>query len=85
MNLVLLLMVTFKILTVKNALVGFGNSGLMTVVILFIVAQAITSTGGADIIVTKLLGVPKDTMLAQVRVCLITAAFSSFVNDTPVS
>lgn len=48
------------------------------------VAQGITSTGGADFIVTKLLGTPKDTMLAQVRMCLITALFSSFVNDTPV-
>ena len=48
------------------------------------VAQGITSTGGADWIVTKLLGTPKDTMLAQVRMCLVTAVFSSFVNDTPV-
>ena len=52
--------------------------------VLFMVAQGITSTGGADFIVTKLLGTPKDTMLAQVRMCLITALFSSFVNDTPV-
>jgi di/tricarboxylate transporter len=84
MNLVLLLMVTFNILSVKNALVGFSNSGLMTVVMLFIVAQAITATGGADYLVTKLLGTTTDTMLAQVRMCLVTALFSSFVNDTPV-
>jgi ABC-type spermidine/putrescine transport system permease subunit I len=38
----------------------------------------------ADFIITKLLGTPKDTMLAQVRMCLVTAIFSSFVNDTPV-
>jgi hypothetical protein len=31
------------------------------------VAQGITSTGGADFIITKLLGTPKDTMLAQAR------------------
>lgn len=30
------------------------------------VAQGITSTGGADWIITKLLGTPRDTMLAQV-------------------
>ncbi len=47
-------------------------------------AQGITSTGGADYIVTKLLGTPSDIMLAQVRMCLVTALFSSFVNDTPV-
>jgi di/tricarboxylate transporter len=48
------------------------------------VAQGITSTGGADWIVSKLLGTPSDTALAQVRMCLVTAVFSSFVNDTPV-
>ncbi|EFN59045.1 hypothetical protein CHLNCDRAFT_56692 [Chlorella variabilis] len=84
MNMVLALMVIFKIITIKSALVGYGNSGLMTVVTLFMVAQGITSTGGADFIITKLLGTPKDTMLAQVRMCLVTALFSSFVNDTPV-
>lgn len=84
MNLVLVLMVTFKILSLRNALVGFANSGLMTVVMLFIVAQAITATGGADFLVAKLLGTPTDTMLAQVRMCLVAALFSSFVNDTPV-
>lgn len=35
--------------------------------VLFMVAQGITSTGGADWIITKLLGTPRDTMLAQVR------------------
>jgi di/tricarboxylate transporter len=80
MNLVLVLMVLFKVITVKSALVGYGNSGLMTVVVLFIVAQGITSTGGAEWIVSKLLGAPSDIQLAQVRMCLITAVFSSFVN-----
>jgi hypothetical protein len=32
MNMVLALMVIFKIITIRNALVGFSNSGLMTVV-----------------------------------------------------
>lgn len=51
---------------------------------LFLVAQGITSTGGADYIITLLLGTPSDTSLAQVRMCLITVLFSSFVNNTPV-
>jgi di/tricarboxylate transporter len=80
MNLVLVLMVLFKILTIKSALVGYGNSGLMTVVVLLIVAQGITSTGGAEWIVSKLLGSPSDIQLGQVRMCLITVVFSSFVN-----
>lgn len=84
MNMVLALCVIFKIITIRSALTGFSSSGLMTVVVLFMVAQGITSTGGADWIITKLLGTPRDTMLAQVRMCVVTAVFSSFVNDTPV-
>jgi hypothetical protein len=41
------------------------------------------TTHGTDII-TKLLGTPSDIMLAQVRMCLVTALFSSFVYGTPV-
>ncbi|KAI3433730.1 hypothetical protein D9Q98_003538 [Chlorella vulgaris] len=84
MNMILALCVIFKIVTIKNAVAGFANTGLLTVVVLFMVAQGLSSTGGADFIITKLLGTPKDTMLAQVRMCLVTAVFSSFVNDTPV-
>ena len=84
MNLVLVMMVLFKIINIESALVGYGNSGLMTVMVLFVVAQGITATGGAEWLVSKLLGSPSDLQLAQIRMCLITALFSSFINDTPV-
>lgn len=84
MNAMLALMIILKIISIPSALAGYANSGLLTVVTLFMVAQGITSTGGADFIVSKLLGTSSDIMLAQVRMCLITAVFSSFVNDTPV-
>ena len=77
-------MVVFKIIPIPTALEGYSNSGLLTVVVLFIVAQGFTATGGADYFITKLLGSPNDIMLAQVRMCLIAAAISSFINDTPV-
>lgn len=84
MNLVLLLMVVFKILPIQLAISGYANSGLLTVVVLFVVAAGFTSTGGADYFIIKLLGSSNDVMLAQVRMCLIAAAISSFINDTPV-
>lgn len=84
MNLVLLCMVVFKILPIQLAISGYANSGLLTVVVLFVVAQGFTATGGADYFITKLLGNPNDVMLAQVRMCLIAATISSFINDTPV-
>eukprot|EP00890_Picochlorum_soloecismus_P001706 jgi/Picsp_1/2536/NSC_00767-R1_sodium sulfate co-transporter len=84
MNLVLVLMVVFKIISIPLALNGYANSGLLTVVVLFVVAQGFTATGGADYLISKMLGNPKDIMLAQVRMCLIAAFISSFINDTPV-
>ena len=59
MNLTLALTVILKIITIKSALAGFANQGLLTVVTLFMVAQGITSTGGAEWIIGKLLGAPK--------------------------
>ena len=44
--------------------------------VLFMVAQGITSTGGAEWIVSMLLGSPSDTMLAQVRRLRAAAARS---------
>jgi di/tricarboxylate transporter len=84
MNLVLLFMVVFKILPLQLAISGYANSGLLTVVVLFVVAQGFTATGGADYFIAKLLGNSNDVMLAQVRMCLIAATISSFINDTPV-
>lgn len=84
MNLVLLLMVVFKILPIQLAISGYANSGLLTVVVLFVVAAGFTSTGGADYFIIKLLGSSNNLMLAQVRMCLVAATISSFINDTPV-
>lgn len=84
MNLVLLLMVVFKIVPLQLAISGYANSGLLTVVVLFVVAAGFTSTGGADYFIIKLLGSSNNIMLAQVRMCLVAATISSFINDTPV-
>ena len=43
--LALLLLVNGKIITVNEALVGFSNSGMLTVGFLFVIADALKKTG----------------------------------------
>lgn len=52
---------------------------------MFVVAQGISSTGGMDWLVTKVLGTPRSNSVALVRMMAATMLFSSFVNNTPVS
>lgn len=71
------------IITTQQGLKGFSNSGLATVAVLFIIATAI-STAGVDDLVSLLLGRPRDTPTAILRLVLPVVALSSFVNDTPI-
>ncbi|KAL4441024.1 hypothetical protein ABPG77_010455 [Micractinium sp. CCAP 211/92] len=77
-------MAAFQIMPLRTALSGFSSTGLITVTVMFVVAQGITSTGGMDWLVTKVLGTPKNNSVALVRMLVATIAFSSFVNNTPV-
>ena len=72
------------ILTPGQAAEGFGNEGMLTVAVLFVVAAGIESTGAMDWVVRRVLGRPKSTMGAQMRMMLPVAAMSAFLNNTPV-
>ena len=72
------------ILTPGQAAEGFGNEGMLTVAILFVVAAGIESTGAMDWVVRRVLGRPKTTVSAQVRMMTPVAAMSAFLNNTPV-
>ena len=62
----------------------FGNEGLLTVGVLFIVAAGLTETGGMNLLTARLLGRPKTVPRAQVRLMLPVAFISAFLNNTPV-
>ena len=52
-------------ITVDQALEGFSNQGLLTVMVLFVVAEGIsTKTGDLDWYISKLLGMPNTMALA---------------------
>src|SRR5690554_1613857 len=68
----------------EQALAGFSNSGLITVVAMFVVAAGIHHSGGVDLLVNHLLRSPKSVRSAQARIALPVALLSGFLNNTPV-
>ena len=50
-----------RVITVEDALIGFANTGLLTVAILFVMAAGISETGGLDYVFTQILGNPATT------------------------
>ena len=72
------------VLTITEALAGFANEGLLTVAALFVVAAGISATGGLDWYMGKLLGKPRTTAGAQLRLMIPIACVSGFLNNTPV-
>lgn len=73
-----------KIITIEEGLAGFSNEGLLTVLVLFVVAEGISRTGALDWYMGKLLGFPKSAASAQLRLMVPIAIVSAFLNNTPV-
>lgn len=72
------------ILTPAQAAEGFGNEGMLTVAVLFVVAAGIESTGAMDWVVRRVLGRPQTVLSAQIRMMVPAAGISAFLNNTPV-
>lgn len=68
----------------EQALSGFSNDGLITVVALFVVAAGIHHSGGVDLLVQHLLRSPRSVRSAQARIALPISLLSGFLNNTPV-
>lgn len=73
-----------KLPTVTEAAAGFGNSGLVTVAVLFVVVAGLVHTGAMALIAEPLLGRPKTAFQAQVRMLLPVTTLSAFLNNTPI-
>ena len=63
---------------------GFGNEGLLTLGVLFVVAAGLTETGGLSLIAERFLGRPRSIASAQLRLMVPVAAASSVLNNTPI-
>ncbi|TNE93502.1 MAG: SLC13 family permease, partial [Gammaproteobacteria bacterium] len=81
---VLVVLSVSGVVSPDQALSGFSNSGLITVVALFVVAAGIHHSGGVDLLVHYLLRSPKTVRSAQARIALPVSFLSGFLNNTPV-
>ena len=73
-----------QVITVTEGVAGFSNQGLLTVLVLFVVASGISHTGGLDWYMGKLLGKPSTLAGCQIRLMAPIAVVSAFLNNTPV-
>lgn len=81
---VLIVLSATGIIGPEEALSGFSNSGLITVVAMFVVAAGIHHSGGVDLVVHHLLRSPRSVRSAQARIMFPVALLSGFLNNTPV-
>ena len=72
------------VVSTERALEGFANEGLITVGVLFAVAEGLRQTGGTNFLGQRILGRPRSVADAQVRIMLPTIFLSAFLNNTPV-
>ena len=77
------LMIT-GVLSPAEALQGLANPGLATVGVLYVVAAGLISTGAVHALGTTLLGWPRSTAAAQLRLMLPVVGVSGFLNNTPL-
>ncbi|MBK8451867.1 MAG: SLC13 family permease [Thiofilum sp.] len=80
----LLTLLVSGVLTANEAFAGFGNTGLMTIAALYIVAAGLRETGAVQCIARTVLGQPKTIQGAQWRLLLPSAGLSAFLNNTTV-
>jgi di/tricarboxylate transporter len=63
---------------------NFGNEGVLAIAVLYVVAAGLTETGGMSLIADRMLGRPRASASAPLRVMAPVAALSSVVNNTPI-
>src|SRR5688572_4020931 len=79
-----LILVGSGVLSPKEGLAGFWNSGVLTVAVLFVLVAALKTTGAIRWIGAMVLGPPTGEFKASVRLTAITSGMSAFINNTPV-
>lgn len=71
-------------ISVEEGLKGFANAGVLTVAVMFVVADGLQKTGAFAWLGVRLLGTPDGTTSAQLRTMVPAALLSAFLNNTPV-
>jgi Na+/H+ antiporter NhaD/arsenite permease-like protein len=84
MVLLVVVYVSAGILTVREAVAGFSNEGVLTVTVLFAAAAGIHKTGALTKLFGRILGKPRSMQSAQMRLMIPVAFVSAFLNNTPI-
>ena len=78
------LVTPYDMLSPKEAVAGFANTGVLTVGMLYIVAAGLKETGAMTVLTSKMLGRPRNNFTAQARIVAPVGLMSAFVNNTPI-
>lgn len=68
----------------SKAVSGFGNEAVVTIGVLFVIAEGLSRTGAMELITRRLLGQPTSVRGAQARMLPAVAGLSAFLNNTPI-
>ncbi len=72
------------VISVGDAVKGFGNTGMLTVAVLFLVVAGLRETGAVEWIARGFLGLPTTHRGALARLVFPLAGMSAFLNNTPL-
>jgi len=67
-----------------EAVAGFGSKAVVTIGVLFVIAEGLRQTGAMAMVTRPLLGEPKSLPAAQARLMMPVACLSAFLNNTPI-
>lgn len=82
---IMVLLVVSRILTPKEAVLGFANPAVITVGAMFIVSKGMMRTGGVEFIGRRIVKVARRNLNMALALILFTVAVASaFINNTPV-
>jgi di/tricarboxylate transporter len=73
-----------RFLTPEDFARSFGNEGLLTVAVLFVVAAGLVETGSMSWIAARVLGRPRSVFAGQARLMAPVGLLSALLNNTPV-
>lgn len=77
-------LVLLGVLSPSDALLGFANTGLMTIALLYVMAAALRDTGAIYWVAHRLLGHPRTAQGSLVRLLVPSSLLSAFLNNTTV-
>lgn len=73
-----------NVISIDQALIGFSNSGMLTIALLFVIAGTIQRSGIFNQLVSRMLGERTTPRRALFKVLLPISGMSAFLNNTPI-